>query len=75
MLGRIRSWLIDDWPKVWKRWSVQIMALMVAAQAVWAAVPAEARQLLPGPEYIGIGLGLAALIATVLKQGKADGDQ
>jgi hypothetical protein len=72
MLERFKSWLIDDWPKVWKRWSVQITTLMIATQAVWAAVPEEARHLLPGPEYIGIGLGLAALVATVFKQGKND---
>lgn len=74
ILDRIRAWLIDDWPKVWKRWSVQITALMVTTQAVWAAVPDEARMILPGPQYIGLGLGIAALIATILKQGKADGE-
>ncbi|MCW2395904.1 MULTISPECIES: hypothetical protein [unclassified Sphingobium] len=72
LLDRIRAWLIDDWPEVWKRWSVQITALMIATQAVWAAVPEEARMILPGPQYIGIGLGIAALIATIFKQGKSD---
>ena len=64
--------LIDDWKTVFKRWSVQITALMVAVQTVWATMPAEARQLFPGPEYVGMGLGLAALIATIVKQGKTD---
>lgn len=66
--------LIDDWTKLFKRWSAQIIALGVVAQTVWATMPSEARQLFPAPEYIGIGLGVAALIAMILKQGKDDGE-
>lgn len=66
--------LIDDWIKVGRRWSAQIVALGVVMQTVWATMPAEARLLFPAPEYIGIGLGLSALIAMVVKQGKDDGE-
>ena len=66
--------LIDEWWTVARRWSAQIVALGVVAQTVWATMPTEARQLFPAPEYIGIGLGVAALIAMILKQGKDDGE-
>lgn len=66
--------LIEDWKRVWKRWSAQLVALGVVAQTVWATMPAEARLLFPAPEYIGIGLGVAALAAMIIKQGKADGE-
>jgi len=65
--------LIEEWKAVWKRWSVQLTALMVAVQTVWATMPAEARQLFPSPEYVGMGLGITALLATIIKQGKSDG--
>lgn len=67
--------LIEDWKKAWKKWSVQLTTLMVTAQVTWAAVPSEARELMPSPEYIGIGLGIAALFATILKQGSEDGTE
>lgn len=72
-MERFKARLIADWRKVGKRWSTQIVALGVIAQTVWAAMPVEARQLFPAPEYIGIGLGIAALIAMIFKQGKSDG--
>lgn len=66
--------LIDDWKTIWKRWSVHILAIGTVAQTVWATMPAEARLLFPAPEYIGIGMAVAALIAMVVKQGKDDGE-
>ncbi len=69
---KVRNRIVDDWRALHKKWSIQITGLMISAQVVWAAVPSEARSLLPRPEYIGIGLGLAALIAMTLKQGKSD---
>lgn len=66
--------LIDEWRKAWKFWSVQILTIGIVAQTVWAALPDESRSLFPGPQYIGIGLGLAALGARLFKQGSGDGD-
>lgn len=74
-IGRkVEEKLVDDWSKLWKRWSSQIITLMVTAQITWAAVPSEARELLPRPEFIGIGLGVAALIASMFKQGTKKGE-
>lgn len=67
--------LIDEWWKVGKRWSAQIVALGVVAQTVWATMPTEARQLFPAPEYIGIGLGISALIAMIVKQKELHHDE
>lgn len=66
--------LVDDWRNLRKRWSVQLTGLAVAAQATWALVPDEARRILPRPEMIGLVLGALALIATLFKQGKQDGE-
>lgn len=71
---RIRARLVDNWRDLRKRWSVQLTGLAVAAQATWALVPAEARFLLPRPEAIGLVLGALALVATLFKQGKTDGE-
>lgn len=73
LIEYLRDKIVDDLPTVFRRWSVWLTSLMVAVQAIWATMPAEARQLFPGPEYVGIGLGIAALIATIVKQGKKDG--
>jgi len=69
----VKKHLVDDVGGVWKRWSTWITTLMVTAQATWALVPSEAREMLPKPQYLGLGLGVAALIASMLKQGKKDG--
>ncbi len=71
---RVRGRLVEDWRSLRKRWSVQLTGLAVAAQATWALVPTEARQILPRPEAIGLVLGALALVATLFKQGKADGE-
>lgn len=70
----VKKYLVDDVGAVWKRWSTWIMSLLVTAQATWALVPSEAREILPKPQYLGLGLGVAALIASILKQGKKDGE-
>lgn len=69
----VKKHLVDDVGEVWKRWSTWIMSLLVTAQATWALMPSEAREILPKPQYLGLGLGIAALIASMLKQGKKDG--
>lgn len=69
-----RPKLISDWNLVWKRWSVWLTSLMVSGQLIWAAVPGEARAILPRPEVIGIVLGILALLATIIKQGGKHAD-
>ena len=72
---RIRARIVDDWRDLRRRWSVQLTGLAVAAQATWALVPLEARQLLPQPQIIGLVLGALALVATLFKQGETkDGE-
>lgn len=71
-MSRIKNKIVDDWGTIYKRWSTQIITLMIVAQSTWALVPSEAREILPRPELISIGLGIAALIASLIKQGRED---
>lgn len=72
-LDKLKLRLIEDWKTAWKFWSVQLVTLGVIAQTVWAALPSESRALIPSAEWIGIGLGIAALIARLFTQEKKDG--
>lgn len=65
--------LVDDWKAIFKRWSTQIVAFGVAAQVVWGTMPDDARALFPSANYIGIVLGLGALVAMFIKQDKLNG--
>lgn len=65
---KVEEKLVDDWKAIFKRWSAQLTILAIAAQTCWGAMPPEAREMLPSPHLIGLGLGIAALISMFVKQ-------
>ena len=66
--ARIRARLIDDLRRAHRFWSVRLSALGAAFSAAWIALPADTRALVPGAQWIGLGLFLAIGLARLLHQ-------
>jgi hypothetical protein len=66
--ARIRARLIDDVRLAHRYWSMRISAIGAAASAAWVALPPDMRTTIPGAEWIGLGLFLAAALSRVLHQ-------
>jgi len=66
--ARIRARLIDDVRLAHRYWSVRISAIGAAASAAWVALPSDMRMAIPGAEWIGLGLFLAAALSRILHQ-------
>jgi hypothetical protein len=47
---------------------MRISAIGAAASAAWVALPPDMRTTIPGAEWIGLGLFLAAALSRVLHQ-------
>ena len=66
--ARIRARLIDDLRRAHRLWSMRLSALGAAFSAAWIALPADTRTLVPGAQWIGLGLFLAIGFARLLHQ-------
>jgi hypothetical protein len=69
---RVKAKIVPEWRQIYKRWSAQIIGISLAGQGIWLNLPDESKVLVPHVELIGMALGIAALLATFVKQGKAD---
>jgi hypothetical protein len=56
--------LVRDWKSCWRWFSIQLIAVQAALQAIFIAFPAEMRQYLPD-EYLHV-LAMSLLASTVL---------
>jgi hypothetical protein len=53
--------LVEEWKQAWRWISVQAMAATAAIQAVWASLPDDLKQHLPGRLVTALSLGLLLL--------------
>jgi hypothetical protein len=74
--------LIANWRQSWRLWSVRVSAIATAlftfmlaapdqALAVWAVLPADLQELIPGRTAIAAVLFVASLVARLIKQREA----
>jgi hypothetical protein len=65
--------LIPDWKEAWKWFSVQAFAVIIALPAVWLALPADVKAMVPDgwERWIVIAVAGAGLLGRVIDQKKA----
>lgn len=64
-------WLVDDWRRMWKWLSVQIMALIVAAQGLLEFMPSVKEYISPSLWHGAMAfLAALAIIARIVNQSK-----
>lgn len=65
-----RSRLVDDWRECWRWLSMQSMALALALQGAWLAVPEDLRTGLPAwlPPTITIALLVFGMVGRLVPQ-------
>lgn len=68
--------LVDNWRKLWKAFSVQAMALSLAVQTTWAAMPDDLKLYLPAGfgVYLASGLLVFGIAGRFLQQDKVSGN-
>ncbi len=64
--------LVDEWRTAWRWFSLQAMALVVAVQGAWAAIPDDLRQHFPTwlVTAVSVGLLLVRIGGRLVKQQK-----
>jgi len=71
---RVKAKIVPEWRQIYKRWSAQLIGISLAGQGIWLNLPDESKALVPHVELIGMALGIAALLATFIKQEKSGGN-
>lgn len=68
--------LVDNWHRLWKAFSVQAMALSLAVQTTWAAMPEDLKQYLPDGAgfYLATGLLVFGIAGRFIQQDKVSGE-
>lgn len=67
--------LIPQWRRAWRWFSVQAMALSIAVQGAWLAVPADLKLAVPDVWVTGSAIGLLVLgvLGRLVDQGGSNG--
>ncbi len=57
----VEEWLVENWRGAWRWFSMQAMALVVALQGAWAAMPDDLKQHFPPLLVTALSVGLLLL--------------
>jgi hypothetical protein len=65
--------MVQNWRQAWKWFSVQAFAVIIALPAVWMALPADVKAMVPDgwEKWIVTGIALAGLLGRLIDQQKA----
>jgi len=65
--------MVQNWRDAWKWFSVQAFAVIIALPAVWMALPADVKAMVPDgwEKWIVMGIALAGLFGRLIDQQKA----
>ena len=65
--------MVQNWRQAWKWFSVQAFAVIIALPAVWMALPADVKAMVPDgwEKWIVAGIALAGLLGRLIDQQKA----
>ncbi len=68
----VEEWLVENWKGAWRWFSLQAMALVVAVQGAWAAMPDDLKQHFPTwlVTAVSVGLLLLGIGGRLVKQQK-----
>ncbi|HWA70358.1 MAG TPA: hypothetical protein VG821_11065 [Rhizomicrobium sp.] len=57
----VEEWLVENWRGAWRWFSLQAMALVVAIQGAWGAMPDDLKQHFPARAVTAVSVALLLL--------------